>query len=50
MRQKGTVQYRWKADEAGFAMPVKVGDAAHWTLIDAGGGGVEDDGVGEVEG
>jgi aminopeptidase N len=29
----GAVQYRWKADEAGFAMPIKVGDAAHWTLV-----------------
>ena len=25
--------YRWKADEAGFAMPIKVGDPQHWTLI-----------------
>jgi aminopeptidase N len=30
---KGTVSYRWKADEAGFAMPVKVGDPEHWTLV-----------------
>jgi aminopeptidase N len=30
---KGTVDYRWKADEAGFAMPIKVGDAEHWTLV-----------------
>jgi aminopeptidase N len=30
---KGTVDYRWKADEAGFAMPIKVGDADHWTLV-----------------
>ena len=29
----GTVGYRWKADEAGFAMPVKVGDAAAWTVV-----------------
>ena len=29
----GTVRYRWKADEAGFAMPVKVGDAAAWTVV-----------------
>ena len=30
---KGLVDYRWKADEAGFAMPVKVGDAAHWLVV-----------------
>jgi aminopeptidase N len=30
---KGTVDYRWKADKAGFAMPIKVGDADHWTLV-----------------
>jgi aminopeptidase N len=30
----GTVSYRWKADEAGFAMPIEVGDAAHWTKIE----------------
>jgi len=29
----GGVSYRWKADEAGFAMPVKIGDPAHWTLV-----------------
>ena len=29
----GVVQYRWKADELGFAMPVKVGDPQHWTLV-----------------
>ncbi len=28
-----TVQYKWQADEAGFAMPVKVGDPAHWQTI-----------------
>lgn len=27
------VSYRWKADEASFAMPIKVGDAQHWTLV-----------------
>ena len=27
------VRYRWKADEAGFAMPVEVGDPAHWTRV-----------------
>ena len=30
---KATVDYRWKADEAGFAMPVKVGVAAHWIVV-----------------
>jgi aminopeptidase N len=29
----GTVAYRWKADVAGFAMPIKVGEPAHWQLI-----------------
>jgi aminopeptidase N len=29
----GTVQYRWKADEKDFAMPVKVGDPEHWQLL-----------------
>ncbi|HXR98328.1 MAG TPA: M1 family metallopeptidase [Terriglobales bacterium] len=29
----GTVAYRWQADEAGFAMPIRVGDPAHWSLI-----------------
>src|SRR5262245_56608582 len=28
-----TVQYRWKVDEAGFNMPVKVGKAGAWQLI-----------------
>jgi aminopeptidase N len=27
------VEYRWVAEEPGFAMPVNVGDAAHWTRI-----------------
>jgi len=30
---KGTVDYRWKTDEAGFAMPIAVGDAAHWSIV-----------------
>src|ERR1700730_3150859 len=30
---QGTVSYRWKADEAGFAMPVKVGTRNHWQII-----------------
>ncbi len=29
----GVVQYRYKADEAGFAMPIKVGDTANWTTV-----------------
>jgi aminopeptidase N len=29
----GIVQYRWKADEPGFAMPIKVGNPNHWTLV-----------------
>lgn len=28
-----TVRYRWKADEADFAMPVGVGQKDHWELI-----------------
>ena len=27
------MSYRWKADEAGFAMPIKVGDPQHWTVV-----------------
>ena len=30
---KGTVSYRWKVDEAGFVMPVKVGQKDHWQII-----------------
>jgi hypothetical protein len=30
---KGVVSYRWKADEAGFAMPIAVGLPEHWTLV-----------------
>jgi len=29
----GTVAYRWKADEKGFAMPVRVGLKEHWEVI-----------------
>jgi aminopeptidase N len=29
----GTVAYRWKADVAGFAMPVKVGTPGKWQVI-----------------
>jgi len=32
-RAKGTVAYRWAADEPGFAMPIKVGDARQPTLV-----------------
>jgi aminopeptidase N len=30
---KGTVSYRWKADEKDFAMPVRVGKPGEWTVI-----------------
>ena len=30
---KGTVDYRWKVDEAGFAMPVRVGAPSAWQII-----------------
>ena len=29
----GQVLYKWQADEPGFALPVQVGDPAHWQLI-----------------
>src|SRR5262249_34072933 len=29
----GTVQYRWKADEPAFAMPVRVGSKEHWEVL-----------------
>jgi aminopeptidase N len=32
---KGTVSYRWKVDEPGFAMPVRVGQKDHWQIIHA---------------
>ena len=32
---KGEVRYRWKADEAGFAMPVRVGKKGDWQVIKA---------------
>ena len=32
--QARTVRYRWTAAEAGFAMPIEVGDPEHWTRID----------------
>jgi aminopeptidase N len=31
--QAHTVAYRWQADEAAFAMPVKVGDKDDWQTI-----------------
>ena len=31
--QPGDVAYRWKADEPGFEMPVKVGTKDHWQVI-----------------
>jgi aminopeptidase N len=30
---EGNVSYRWKSDEPGFAMPVKVGARDHWQII-----------------
>ena len=30
---EGSVSYRWKVDEAGFAMPVRVGTESNWELI-----------------
>jgi aminopeptidase N len=29
----GFVEYRWKADEPGFAMPIRVGSSQHWTVV-----------------
>ncbi len=29
----GTVSYRWKADEAAFAMPVRVGTNNRWQIV-----------------
>ena len=29
----GTVAYRWKADEAGFQMPIRVGVKDHWQIV-----------------
>jgi aminopeptidase N len=31
--EKGTVQYRWKVDEPGFNMPVRVGEKDKWQII-----------------
>jgi aminopeptidase N len=30
---RGIVSYRWKANEQGFAMPVRVGKSGHWQII-----------------
>jgi aminopeptidase N len=30
---EGAVDYRWKADEPEFAMPVQVGSVAHWERV-----------------
>jgi len=30
---EGTVSYRWKADEPGFRMPIRVGARDHWQVI-----------------
>jgi hypothetical protein len=30
-----TVSYRWKVDEPGFVMPVRVGTAEKWQLLQA---------------
>ena len=30
---KHEVSYRWKTDEAGFAMPIRVGKAGNWQMI-----------------
>jgi aminopeptidase N len=30
---EGTVSYRWRTDEPGFAMPVRVGTSGHWQII-----------------
>ena len=29
----GTVAYRWKADEPGFRMPIRVGTKDHWQML-----------------
>jgi aminopeptidase N len=32
--EKGSVSFRWKADEAAFAMPIRVGASDHWQIIE----------------
>ena len=34
--EAGKVQYRWRAEEAGFAMPVRVGKSGAWLLVTPG--------------
>ena len=29
----GMVSYKWKADEAGFAMPIRIGTPGNWTAV-----------------
>jgi aminopeptidase N len=29
----GAVSYRWKTDDAAFAMPIRVGDKDHWQIV-----------------
>ena len=31
---KNAVRYRWRADEPGFAMPVRVGTKDHWQIVE----------------
>ena len=31
--EPGSVAYRWKADEPGFRMPVRVGEGDHWQVV-----------------
>jgi aminopeptidase N len=33
-QQEGTLSYRWKAEERGFAMPVRVGTPGNWTILE----------------
>jgi aminopeptidase N len=33
--EPGSMAYRWRADERGFAMPVRVGRAGNWTIVEA---------------
>jgi aminopeptidase N len=32
--EPGTLAYRWKADERGFAMPVRIGSGGRWQVIE----------------
>ena len=31
--EAGTLAYRWRADERGFAMPIRVGDPENWQVL-----------------